>query len=84
MPDQHAGSENGVTIFLRQARLLLTDTYPTRQQPTIGRAPTPKNSRSVYYFDKEELAVTGTQFSRQRVHGDNMSIEKRYQSSSLE
>ncbi len=57
MPEQHAGSENGVTIFLWQARSLLTDTYPTRQQSKIGRAPTPKTSRSVYYFDKEESPV---------------------------
>jgi hypothetical protein len=54
MPDQHAGPELGLAIFLEAGPLLLTDAFPTKQGPTIGRAPTSKNSESVYYYDKEE------------------------------
>lgn len=48
MPDQHIGSAQGLAIFLRRPRPSLTDAPPIRQQPKIGRAPSPKNSRSVY------------------------------------
>jgi hypothetical protein len=57
MPDQYVGSELGLAIFLEAGPLLLTDTLPTKQRPTIGRAPTSKNSGSVYYYDKEEQPV---------------------------